>query len=51
MTTLRDLLKDFAHEIHKQTQVDSKGETYMIDVDEEDIIDEYIDLIKERLIG
>lgn len=47
MTTLRDLLNDFAHEVHDNSV--EAGELEVRDV--EDIVDEYIGLIKERLIG
>jgi hypothetical protein len=51
MTTLKDLLLDLAHEIHENTQIDTDGKTYIFTRDEEDIVDEYIEEIKERLIG
>ena len=51
MITIRDLLKDFAHVIHTNTQVDAEGQTYIITKDEDEIVDEYIEIIKERIVG
>ena len=59
MTTLRDLLNDMAEEIIQVTlKVISESENkpveranLVIDEQKEEILDEYIEAIKERIIG
>lgn len=51
VTTMRDVLKDFAEDLHEISQVDEKGKVYRFDDDENEIIDDYIEIIKTRLIG
>lgn len=48
---MRDVLKDFAEDLHEISQVDEKGKVYRFDDDENEIIDDYIEIIKTRLIG
>lgn len=47
MTTIKDLLRDFGREVRNQGFNDYS----MSDQDLEDKIEEYIEQIKERLIG
>ena len=49
MTTLRDLLNDFAYELLMENADDTKTES--IQEIKERMIDEYIEAIKERIVG